>query len=125
MCLACFCACAIRPVGRSVDDIHTNRVGIDLANTWLAALAPINQPVEVQHRVVVYSIWLPYLHTVDLWVLALRDVVDAEHHLPSPAQVVGYLHHGGHRESVTTHHKEEDSALEVAGGEGGRGEGGR
>ena len=27
--------------GRSVDDIHTNRVGIDLANTWLAALAPI------------------------------------------------------------------------------------
>ena len=30
-----------RSVGRSVDDVHTNRVGIDLANTWLAALAPI------------------------------------------------------------------------------------
>ena len=27
--------------GRSVDDIHTNRVDIDLANTWLAALAPM------------------------------------------------------------------------------------
>ena len=34
----------MRPVGRSVDDIHTNRVGIDLANTWLAALAPITIP---------------------------------------------------------------------------------
>ena len=31
----------MRPTGRSVDDIHTNRVGIDLASTGLAALAPI------------------------------------------------------------------------------------
>ena len=30
-----------RSTGRSVDDIHTNRVGIDLASTGLAALAPI------------------------------------------------------------------------------------
>jgi len=32
---------------RSVDDIHTNRVGIDLASTGLAALAPIIHEVPV------------------------------------------------------------------------------
>ena len=31
---------------RSVDDIHTNRVGIDLASTGLAALAPINSLIK-------------------------------------------------------------------------------
>ena len=41
------CRSVSRSVDRLVDDIHTNRVGTDLANTWLAVLAPIKVSANV------------------------------------------------------------------------------
>ena len=43
--LASFCACAIHH-GRLMTYKHTNTVGIDLANTGLAALAPIRTEMD-------------------------------------------------------------------------------
>ena len=106
MCLACFCACAMRPVGRSVDDIHTNRVGIDLANTWLAALAPIicvSHPPPPTHthtlahththtQVVVWGAWQPHWEATTVLVqrseLPRRTHLEAWPNQPPPSPPV-------------------------------------